>query len=539
MWAKSQTRIWVIAAAITLLAAACSDESGPDSEPTTPATTAQTSAPRTTTTTELPPTTVTTVIPTTSVPPSTLPPPELSATTTTTPPVTTTTTGTLDDAVVVTPDDDFATLVDQAAAGTKFIILPGVHRITEAEPKDEMVFEGIDGATLNGSVLLDTWEPIDDGWDTTGPELNMNRHGECVDGYSACALRNDLFIDDQMLWRVDDRGDLESGTWWSDGRRIVIADDPAGRKIEVSVTEHAFRSDADGVTIRGLTIEKFAPIAQTGAIQMRLPGTGSQATNWLVEDVEVRLNHAAGIATGDNTTIRNVHAHHNGQQGITGTQSTGVVIESSEINHNNLRGFAWGWEAGGIKYTRTTDLVFRDLEVHHNLGPGLWADIECADVLYEDNTVYSNSAMGIFHEISYDAVIRNNEVYDNGFIKGEWIWGSGILVAASSNVEVYGNVVTNNADGIGGIQQRRESEGVLYRLENLRVYDNTITMWFGWTGVVQDMDDLTVFTDRNIVFENNTYIGAGYEAFTWGNLPLTWEDWLATGQGAGSTRSDG
>ena len=48
---------------------------------------------------------------------------------------------------------------------------------------------------------------------------------------------------------------------------------------------------------------------------------------------------------------------------------------------------------------------------------------------------------GIKHEISYDAIIRNNIVAGNGGSFDEWLWGSQILVQNSSNVEVYGNFV--------------------------------------------------------------------------------------------------
>ncbi len=524
--------------AIAAIVAGCTSATVPDTGETAPVPTVAPTTSSTTTTTP-PPTTVTTTIPTTSVPPSTLAPPELLPTTTTTPPVTTTTTGTIADAVVVTPDDDLAAMVRSNPAGTRFIILPGVHRTGEAEPKDGMTFEGFDTAILNGSIVLSDFAETAGGWDIAGIELNMQTHGECVDGYEACALRNDLYMDDQMMWRVDERADLAPGTWWSDGRRIVIADDPTGRKVEVSLTEHAFRSDADDVTIRNLVVEKYASLAQGGAIQAQLPGEGSRGSNWLIENVEVRLNHASGIRAGDATTIRNVHAHDNGQHGITGGEGVGILVESTEIDHNNLRGFNWGWEAGGAKFTRTEGLVLRDLTVHHNIGPGLWTDIDCYDTTYLDNVVYSNAGPGIFHEISYDAVIRGNEVYDNGFIKGEWLWGSGILVAASTNVEVYENTVTNNADGISGIQQRREGDNGLWRLENLHVHDNTVTMWFGQSGVVQDMGDPQVFVDRNIRFENNTYVGAGHEAFAWFDGDLTFDEWIETGQGSGSTRSDG
>ncbi len=527
----------VASLAVGLLLTGCS---GTDSTETVPpdTTTSTTAAGPSTT---VPPTTTaapTTTIPPTSIPPRTLPPPELDATTTTASPVDTTPPEVSEGTIVVSPDDDFAALVAQSPEGTAFLLLPGIHRPNRAEPKNGMSFEGMEGTILNGSVLLDDFTAGDNTWETNGPRLNMDGHGECIDGYEACRLRNDLFIDDAMLWRVDERTEVDSGKWWSNGSTIVIGDDPAGRKVEVSLTESAFRSDAADVTIRNMIVEKFASMAQRGAIQSER-SLGQLGSGWLIEDVEVRLNHGAGIRAGNQTTIRNVHLHHNGQQGITADGGEGILVESTEINHNNLRGFNWGWEAAGAKFKETVGLVIRDVTAHHNLGPGLWTDINCYDTTYENNIVYSNNAPGIFHEISFDAVIRNNEVYDNGFIMGDWLWGAGILVAASSDVDVYDNVVTNNADGITGIQQRRESDGELRRLENVRVYNNTITMWYGQSGVVQDMGDPSVFTDRNIVFETNTYVGAGHEAFAWDGEDLTFDEWMATGQGAGSTRSDG
>jgi parallel beta-helix repeat protein len=443
------------------------------------------------------------------------------------------------DEIAVAPGDDLAALVKNAPPGTHFVLLPGVHRVGEVDPKDNMTFEGRDGAVLDGSQLLEGFATTTDGWDLAGVDLNMERHGECVEGYEACALRNDLYVDDQMLWRVDDRDQLVPGTWWSDGRRVVMADDPTGRKVEISIDEYAFGSSADGVTITNLIIEKYASMAQRGAVQAQAGGQGDRGSNWLIENSEIRLNHGAGIKAGDNTIIRNVHVHHNGQEGITAVGSVDLLVASSELDHNNVRGFNWGWEGAGAKLINTHGLVVRDTIVHDNLGPGLWTDINCYDTTYEDNVVYSNYGPGIFHEISYDAVIRGNEVYDNGFISRDWLWGAGILVAASSGVEVYDNTVTNNADGIAGIQQRRDENGTQYRLENLHVHDNTITMWYGQTGVVEDIGDPTVFTDRNIVFEDNTYIGAGHEAFAWNDADLHWEGWLAAGQGHGSVISNG
>ena len=138
-------------------------------------------------------------------------------------------------------------------------------------------------------------------------------------------------------------------------------------------------------------------------------------------------------------------------------------------------------------------------------------------------------------------MIRDNEVYENGFGQPEWLWGAGILIAASSDVEVTGNNVYNNADGIAGIQQNRErSDGTgSWFLRNLWVHDNTVQMPTGQTGVVQDVDDPSIFTDRNLRFEGNTYSGPQDEAFAWSNNDISWREWQAAGQDQSGEHLDG
>jgi len=168
--------------------------------------------------------------------------------------------------------------------------------------------------------------------------------------------------------------------------------------------------------------------------------------------------------------------------------------------------------------------------VHHNHGPGLWTDIDNIDVLYEGNRVADNTEMGIFHEISYAAVVRNNVVERNGFDSPGWLYGAGILIAHSPNVEVYGNTVTGNFNGIAGIQQNRGSGAYgPYALENLWVHDNVVSMTRGLTGVAQDIGDNTVFTGRNNRFDRNRYcLGGNARYFAWANGERTTTEWVQT-----------
>ena len=260
---------------------------------------------------------------------------------------------------------------------------------------------------------------------------------------------------------------------------------------------------------------------------------GERGRNWVIRNVEVVGSHGAGIRTGDATVLSNVYVHHNGQMGIAVSGGTDVTVEDSEIAFNNIAGFEWGWEGGGLKATRTDGLVVRNNYSHDNNGPGLWTDIDAENTLYEGNLVVDNTAAGIFHEISGSATIRNNTVTGNGFGKPEWLWGAGILIAASADVEVYGNVVRGNADGIAGIQQERgNGPAGPHLLRNVQVYGNIIEMSEGQTGVVDDTGSGGVFTDRGIEFSGNTYVALEGRRFAWNGRSLDREGWLAAGQDA-------
>ena len=455
------------------------------------------------------------------LPPPTVPAPQMEPTTAPVPA----------GAILVAEGADLAGLVAASPPGTSFVIDPGLHRLAAVTPKDGMSFLGRSGAVLSGAVPLEGFEPSGSHWEVTGLPLDPAGHGECIAGYDACRLRNDLFIDDVMLWRVDSIDDLDAGEWWGGAGRIVIADDPTDRVVELSVAPFAFAGDAADVTISGLIVEKYASPAQEAAVQALAPGNGPHGTNWTLENLEVRLNHAAGIRTGEATVVRDVYSHHNGQLGIAGNAGSGVLVEDTELAYNNTRGFFWEWEGGGAKFTQTDGLTVRRTFSHHNQGPGLWTDIDAVATTFDSNTVVANSGPGIFHEISGAAVIRNNNVEGNGFGKPHWIWGAGILIAASSDVEVTGNRLVGNADGIVGIQQERgEGPHGPRLLDALFVHHNEVELSSGTMGVVQDSGARGIFTERDIRFDHNRYFDvADRRAYAWDGESRNRFGWVDAG----------
>ncbi len=252
--------------------------------------------------------------------------------------------------VIVRPGDDLAALVAQSEPGTSFVFPAGVHRQGPIVAKDDMTFSGEPGAVLSGSVVMGEFSTDGDRWWIDGVDLSADTGGECFGGYLSCGMPNDLFIDDVMVWRVDTETEVTSGTWWGGNGRIVVGDDPTDRVVELSVRSHAIVGSASNVTLRDLVVEKFAVPSQDGAINAQEPNDGALGENWLIENVEIRFNHAAGLRTGNGTRVVNVSSHDNGQLGIAVSSGRNVLITDSELAHNNVRGYLWEWEGGGGKF---------------------------------------------------------------------------------------------------------------------------------------------------------------------------------------------
>ena len=164
-------------------------------------------------------------------------------------------------------------------------------------------------------------------------------------------------------------------------------------------------------------------------------------------------------------------------------------------------------------------------------------DIRTQGAVIEQNTITSNSGAGVLHEISYSAIIRNNTVKGNGFARS-WLMGAGILVSSSSDAQVYGNTVLDNKNGIVGIQQNRNNQGVDFstNLKNLNVHDNTVRVpTGGLSGVSSGISNLT-YTSRNNKFTSNSYdLGSDAKPFTWMNSKRTKSEWQNYGMDMNGT----
>jgi parallel beta-helix repeat protein len=186
----------------------------------------------------------------------------------------------------------------------------------------------------------------------------------------------------------------------------------------------------------------------------------------------------------------------------------------------------------------TTSLIVRDNFSHHNDGPGLWTDINNIYSLYENNVVEDNRRGGIFHEISYDAVIRNNTLRRNGTGKDFpwWTTGAGIEVVSSRNVEVYGNTLVDNWQGITALNDHRgNGNNGAWVVTNLYVHDNNVTSRInegggGRTGAVDTANNDVYLSSANNRFQRNTYVlGTNANYFIWAGQDVNESQWRSLG----------
>ena len=295
------------------------------------------------------------------------------------------------------------------------------------------------------------------------------------------------------------------------------------------------------VTIRRVEIRNYASPDHMGPILIGGNSASDGAYGWVIDGVDVHNNRVGGVRVGHHTIVRNSKLHHNGWFGLSGAGDS-VLVENNEIGYNNVPGTPGtvqcdpNWGGGGFKFVYTRWLVVRNNYSHHNSGAGMWTDINNIYTTYDGNRVEDNTHVGIFHEISYDAVIKNNAVRRNGFGKANWLWGAGILIAASPRVEAFGNTVEGNYNGVTVVQQTRGEKATYgpHMVDDVWVHDNDIAG--GVTGFGQAVGDNSLYNLSVVKFSANRYrLGSTTRPFHWMNGLKTESEWKGYGQDQGGT----
>ncbi len=356
---------------------------------------------------------------------------------------------------------------------------------------------------------------IDPSWVQLYPGDNIQNLVNMYPGATTFYLRAGVFHRQRIAPKSGDRFIGEAGA--------VLDGD--------GVTPHAFdtlTSTPGSVRIEGLEIRNYVPPSSLAAIQ------GDNGGSWVITGNTIHDNANIGIRIGPRTQVLNNKVYRNGLVGLVAYKADTAVIDGNELYSNNPNASAGSGIGAGMKVTGCHDLSIRNNYVHHNTGKGIWSDTNYPTMVIESNHVTDNTDAGIWHEISYDAVIRNNTVERNGGTTApSWLQRAGITVSNSPNVQVYGNTILDNANGIGVMYASGyASSGPYgaYIVQNLSVHDNVVRMAIGRTGLATNTGDTSIYTSRNNHFEHDTYyLGANSTYFMWKEYNDTEAQWMAAG----------
>jgi parallel beta-helix repeat protein len=265
-----------------------------------------------------------------------------------------------------------------------------------------------------------------------------------------------------------------------------------------------------GVTIQNLEVRNYVPTSQQSAI-----GAGD---HWILRDVVSHDNGTVGAtytaggygaAVGYYGQVIGGRYYNNRQGGLSGGGAINAIIDGVEIDHNNFTDDSYttqnidcNFEAGGMKWI-VPNLTIQNSKIHDNACRGLWSDIGASGSVVRNNQIYNNWDEGLFIEISGSTTVTGNSITGNGFrtqlyplasrsqsaLNGCMGYlGAGILVGtsgqthtSSGTIQLTGNNIQGNCNGITAVEQHRTDGGVCgtvaptCELRHLRIDGNTFT----------------------------------------------------------------
>jgi len=461
--------------------------------------------------------------------------------------------------VTLSPGNSIEKAVNANPDGTTFILQPGVYRNQSViSLKNGDSFIGASGAVMDGAKVLTGWTQVSINgvlyWTTAGgaplttPACNAGTTISgapvscCLAAYPACTYVQDLYVNDIEYQHVVSLAEVVAGVSWyydfdgTDGgtqNNIYLAagDDPNSQTVELGDTTYAFEGTAANITIKNLTIEKYASPLLNAAVEVKGP-------NWLVQNNEICLNHGVGVSDvlgGDNIQVLSNNIHNNGESGVGGPGSGGLW-NSNTIAYNSTDGVNTDFAGSGSKFAGSNITISNNM-VHDNNGPGLWSDSSATNNTYNQNISYNNVDGGIRYEISQYGVITNNTVYGNTV-------NAQIVYTGSDHGRINGNTVIDSGHGAILVVNTAGSRlGTVYQVTDTQVTDNTVWMSSNATEVAVGLIDRAqppepgIFTDPTNFFDHNIYQFSGPVRSSWGwgetatpLVPISWSAWRAAGQ---------
>jgi parallel beta-helix repeat protein len=236
------------------------------------------------------------------------------------------------------------------------------------------------------------------------------------------------------------------------GESIQEAVDKAGRNGIVRIYPGTYHENVlvihHGVTIEGVIRNGKRPVLDgRNLLPDAISGLGNDFT---VANLEIRNYQGNGVVVhkARNVVYRNLILHNTGLYGVYPIECDGVLVEDCKVS---------GTRDAGIYVGQSRNIVVRRNEAFQNVT-GI--EIEnCVNAIVEDNYVHNNTG-GILvfllpfnpSKVQDGCIVRRNRVINNNTpnfadpeaIVSNVLKGTGIMLLAADNTEVYENEIVGN-----------------------------------------------------------------------------------------------
>jgi hypothetical protein len=435
-----------------------------------------------------------------------------------------------DDAAAGTAEAPFLTLrqaLSIAPDGATIVLRRGVYHESvvierpvtiQSWPGEQVWFDGarrLTGWVADGDIWrLDGWDVEFDTSPTyqRGEADNNDKGWNFLDSDHPLAAHPDqVFVDGEALRQVASRDAVDDRSFFHDtgADQLFIGVDPLGREIVASDLVRAFAVRAEGVTLRGFGVRRYAPsVPDMGSVTLERQGI-------LMEHVEVSDAATTGIgAIAPGIVLRNVHVVRSGMLGIHASEADGLVLDHVLSENNNTEHFNPSPVSGGLKVGRMVGILIDSSVFRSNRGPGIWIDESVHDTRIVRTHALDNAHHGISLEISATAVVVGSTIAGNN--------RSGIKVNNTSDVQIWNNMIIDNAppifvaqdgrahgDGSPGVDPRHPDDPSMTWLVGPVVVANNIIVNPGGDGCLVCVEDYT--GDRSAAEMQFTIEGNVYE----------------------------
>ncbi|MHA6693433.1 right-handed parallel beta-helix repeat-containing protein [Homoserinimonas sp. A520] len=405
-------------------------------------------------------------------------------------------------------DDPLLTIkaaIKRAAPGGAIVLRAGEYHekvtIPEGKPLIIQSYPG-EPAWLDGSRVVDGWAAAGEHWSTgwdlifdssptysRGVDDNAEEHWQFINPEHPLAAHPDqVWIDDTPLRQAGAIAELDPLSFYVDevSATLYLGADPTGHVVRASALQRGLSIRAEGSTIRGIGIRRYAPsVPDMGAVTIERPGV-------TFENVVVSENATTGLfVTAAKATLRNVTVTQNGMIGIAANYADEFLVEGVKSSDNNVEWFNKAPVAGGLKLTRSRLVVVTGSEFSRNNATGLWFDQSSRDLALTGSRMEGNQGHGVFLELSARAVVVGNVMAGNRDL--------GMKINDTSSVEIRHNIVSGNMNAISVLQDERLKSDLSVPGHDERHMDDATITWLG--------------TDVTIV--GNTLVGNGERGLLW------------------------